>query len=185
MAKQMTEMAANNGHVDAKPTEVMTPAPRKIEIDVEKCKQWGKDNPLKVIGTALMLLASLIWWFYPRTPGVPATHFQPAVAYGGVYAPSPVPAAGPAPTPASVTVASNQQLTMLVASVGQTGTNKFLNSLPDYKAAGNQVIMLTGGAASLNHHSFVGRTVTATGELKRSARQTFLSVSNPAAVLVK
>lgn len=86
--------------------------------------------------------------------------------------------------PASMPVihpgASTSTLSFLVQSVGKNRNGKaFLNSQPDYRSPGNQVIVLEGAAANVNLESYKGRIVSATGTMGSYRGQSQLVVTDP------
>lgn len=140
----------------------------KLDSVIEGVRAWGK-----VIKTGVLMVAAVVGSYvtakYAAHDEKPV--MQPAAAKEESHqqlpqqslVQPPVVAAGQ-PVSQPITNPGQTTVTFMVQSVGRNKSGKsFLNSLTDYRQAGNQVIVLTGPAAGANLDSYKGRTVTATG----------------------
>jgi hypothetical protein len=205
----MSKTNETNGKVNLTelPPEVQALLPKpgnKIEIDPQAVKEWASHHRYPLLGVlGLALLAG--WYFcWPKStptfpPGTTTVH---AGGTGFQFAGFPQPAGGatqfgaPAAAPPAVAfgkspnakLADAATMSFTVASVGGIGNSKFLNSTADYRSPANQSICLMDAAAAAVHPpSLIGKTITATGQLKQSAKTggTYLLVTQPSGISVK
>lgn len=158
----------------------------KIGEIMEAVKNWGRVIKVAVVGIGILASSYLV-------PKWTMDHQHEAKADEQHQSFAALPVAVPVVQQNSQSIAATPAVALpssgvsfVVQSVGQSKSGKkFLNSLADYRAAGNQTIVLEGAAASLDANSMKGRSITAYGRQATYKGRPETVVSNPANLQIR